>query len=225
MAFKRGSRRPDGSKLLNVAREVEVLKEPEAVIRWLSDNEEARLKAVIEPKHPERWAQVLFSINTGVRASEQHRLTWQHVSDKIVTLPKTKNGDVRHVPINGYARAALAVVKPGNPEPTDFVFPRQQHRVWFERALAAKITEYSWHSNRHTFCSRMAMAGAPLFTIAEIAGHRDIKVTKRYTHLSHDHNLQAVEMLVYKPTPKLTPGETVSLKGPSLLKKAAGSGG
>jgi site-specific recombinase XerD len=97
----------------------------------------------------------------------------------------------------------------GNPEASAFVFPRQQDRVWFERALtAAKITDYSWHTNRHTFCSRMAMLGIPLFTIAEIAGHRDIKVTRRYAHLPASHNLDAVEKLVSKPTPKVAPAAT-----------------
>jgi hypothetical protein len=71
----------------------------------------------------------------------------------------------------------------------------------------------------------MAMAGVPLFTIAEIAGHRDINVTRRYAHLSPGHNLEAVELLVSKPTPKLTPGGLVTQKRLSLLGKAAGSGG
>ena len=102
----------------------------------------------------------------------------------------------------GYARKALDTVKGNDPVS---VFPRQQHRVWFERALAAaKIMDYSWHTNRHNFCSRLAMAGVPLFTIAQIAGHRDIKVTMRYAHLSPGHNLEAVQKLV-KPTPKVTP--------------------
>jgi integrase len=37
---------------------------------------------------------------------------------------------------------------------------------------------------RHTFCSHLAMRGAPRRAIQELAGHRDIATTQRYVHLS-----------------------------------------
>ncbi|WP_420821720.1 tyrosine-type recombinase/integrase [Pyxidicoccus trucidator] len=36
------------------------------------------------------------------------------------------------------------------------------------------------HILRHTFCSRLAMAGAPAKAIQELAGHQNRSITQRY---------------------------------------------
>ena len=40
------------------------------------------------------------------------------------------------------------------------------------------------HILRHTFCSHLAMRGAPAKAIQELAGHQDVTTTQRYMHLS-----------------------------------------
>jgi integrase len=40
------------------------------------------------------------------------------------------------------------------------------------------------HILRHTFCSHLAMRGAPARAIQELAGHSDLSTTPRYMHLS-----------------------------------------
>lgn len=40
------------------------------------------------------------------------------------------------------------------------------------------------HKLRHTFCSHLAMKGAPAKAIQELAGHRDLSQTMKYMHLS-----------------------------------------
>ena len=40
------------------------------------------------------------------------------------------------------------------------------------------------HILRHTFCSHLAMRGAPARAIQELAGHQDLATTQRYMHLS-----------------------------------------
>lgn len=40
------------------------------------------------------------------------------------------------------------------------------------------------HILRHTFCSHLAMRGAPARAIQELAGHQDLSMTQRYMHLS-----------------------------------------
>jgi integrase len=37
---------------------------------------------------------------------------------------------------------------------------------------------------RHTFCSHLAMRGAPARAIQELAGHEDFATMQRYMHLS-----------------------------------------
>ncbi|WP_084080804.1 tyrosine-type recombinase/integrase [Edaphobacter aggregans] len=50
----------------------------------------------------------------------------------------------------------------------------------------------TWHLLRHTFISRLVMAGVDLRTVQELAGHKDIKMTIRYAHLAPEHKLNAV---------------------------------
>lgn len=40
------------------------------------------------------------------------------------------------------------------------------------------------HILRHSFCSHLAMRGAPARAIQELAGHKDLAMTQRYMHLS-----------------------------------------
>ena len=40
------------------------------------------------------------------------------------------------------------------------------------------------HILRHTFCSHLAMRGAPVRAIQELAGHQDLGTTQRHMHLS-----------------------------------------
>jgi integrase len=40
------------------------------------------------------------------------------------------------------------------------------------------------HRLRHSFCSHLAMRGAPARAIQELAGHTDLLTTQRYMHLS-----------------------------------------
>jgi len=40
------------------------------------------------------------------------------------------------------------------------------------------------HKLRHSFCSHLAMRGAPATAIQQLAGHRDLSTTQRYMHLS-----------------------------------------
>src|SRR4029453_7585676 len=44
--------------------------------------------------------------------------------------------------------------------------------------------EQGVHILRHTFCSHLAMKGAPAWAIQELAGHADLSTTQRYMHLS-----------------------------------------
>ena len=56
---------------------------------------------------------------------------------------------------------------------------------------AASIPNYTWHTNRHTFASRLVMAGVDLRTVQELLGHKSITTTMRYAHLAPTHQLAA----------------------------------
>jgi site-specific recombinase XerD len=51
-----------------------------------------------------------------------------------------------------------------------------------EKRAGLRVT--GWHVLRHSFCSHLAMRGAPAIAIEELAGHSSIAVTNRYMHLA-----------------------------------------
>lgn len=53
----------------------------------------------------------------------------------------------------------------------------------------------SLHKLRHTFCSHLAMRGAPAKAIQELAGHADLATTMRYMHLSPAARDSAIALL------------------------------
>jgi site-specific recombinase XerD len=73
-------------------------------------------------------------------------------------------------------------------------FIRKAIRRWFEEAIfKAGIEDFSWHCLRHTFCSRLIMAGVPLKTAQELMGHKTIQMTARYAHLAPEYLRNAAD--------------------------------
>jgi site-specific recombinase XerD len=59
----------------------------------------------------------------------------------------------------------------------------------------AKLDNFTFHCIRHTFASRLVMAGVDLRTVQELMGHKTISMTVRYGHLAPQHQLAAVQRL------------------------------
>jgi integrase len=187
----------NGKVLSNPARLVPMLKESNHVVRYLDAEEEARLRLVVEPKHPERWAAIQLALMTGMRRSEQWALRWAEVnrSTRLITLKETKNGSLRFIPLNDAALSALDVLH-HHTKATGFVCPRQHYRVWFEKALVdAGIKDFTWHCLRHTTASRATMMGVELTAVGRLLGHRTLQTTLRYSHLAPEHMADAVTKL------------------------------
>ena len=62
------------------------------------------------------------------------------------------------------------------------------------RRAGVKVAEGP-HILRHTFCSHLAMRGAPLMAIKELAGHQDVSTTMGYMHLSPNAKRGAIALL------------------------------
>ena len=193
----------DGKTQSNPVTRLGMLREPSGRVRYLSDDEEARLMKAL----PTDWDRdrVTVLLHSGFRRGEFLGLRWRDVDFKagVLTVPKSKNGETRHVPMTSTVRAILS----RRPRPLDasaLVFANSEgHRDlrWSARTVpaalrAAKIAGFRFHDLRHTFASRLAMEGVDLMTIRELMGHKSMAMTLRYAHLSPGHTRTAIERLV-----------------------------
>ena len=84
---------------------------------------------------------------------------------------------------------------------TRYGLPLDNPKAWFRLvmkdaiAICPALTDITWHVFRHTYISRLVMADVDLRTVQELAGHKGILMTVRYSHLSPDYRLSAVDRL------------------------------
>ena len=74
----------------------------------------------------------------------------------------------------------------------------------------AKLGDFRFHDLRHTFASKLVMAGTDLLTVKELLGHKTITMTMRYSHLSQGHKRKAVKSIDGHNT--VTEGNFTTLK-------------
>src|SRR6266851_4788784 len=176
----------------NPARSVTHRREDNNRVRFLTEEEEKKLRKVIEAKWPSHVPELDLAINTGIRKGSQYGLTWDMVDwdGRMLDIPRTKNEEAIHVPLNDAAIAALKVVH-ARGDGKGRVFqsektgePLENGRHWFDDAvIEAGIKNFRWHDLRHTFASRLRIKGTPLEDIADLLGHKSLTMTRRYAHL------------------------------------------
>jgi integrase len=90
---------------------------------------------------------------------------------------------------------------------------RQQIQYRVQRAARQANVAKGVHILRHTFCSHLAMRGAPAKAIQELAGHSELGTTQRYMHLSSTALESAIRLLDRPALPPLggAGGETVGV--------------
>jgi integrase len=197
----------------NPVKAVKRLKESEGRVRFLEPAEEAALLAELTEPHR---TLVLVGLHAGLRVrAEALSLTWANVDLRrgflTVQAAFAKAGKTRTVPINSVLREALAGLK--KTATGEQVFTRRDgaplralRTVFMNACAKAKLTDVTPHVLRHTFASRLAMAGVDLRTIQELGGWRSLKMVERYAHLSPSHKAEAVERLASNfPTGFTTP--------------------
>ena len=166
--------------------------------RYLLEDEERRLRKAILEKFPKHLPEPIIAIGTGQRKEEQYSLDWSQVdfNRREVHLLKTKNWDARDIPMNREVFDAFQGLKGDRKHPTGKVFDIKDPKDWFASAKrTAGITDFRWHDCRHTFCSRLTMAGVGLKTVQILAGHKTIAMTARYAHLAPSSLQAAVETI------------------------------
>jgi integrase len=131
---------------------------------------------------------VVFLIDTGLRLSEAVLLEWKNVECEAdasgvwwVRVPDNKADYPRSVPASERVKAILTARKAARPD--------KEQRVWHD--MSVDRAQYEWelarkhlgmeadrdfviHTCRHTFASRLAMAGCTLSEIKELGGWKSL---------------------------------------------------
>ena len=71
----------------------------------------------------------------------------------------------------------------------------QLRKSWETALERAGIEHFRFHDLRHTTASYLAMEGATAPEIAEVLGHKDLQMVKRYAHLSKAHISKVLEKM------------------------------
>ena len=187
--------------VLRKVRKAKALKGVVSRLRFLSQVE---CRELINACDPHLKPIVITALNTGCRKGEILSLKWDTNIDLkhgFILLDKTKNGERREIPINNTLRAVLIGLPRRIDIPYVFFDPSNGKpygdvkKAWHSALRKAKIHDYHFHDNRHTFASQMIMAGVDITTVSRLLGHKSLKMTLRYSHLSPAHNIEAVRKM------------------------------
>ncbi|PLP98700.1 tyrosine-type recombinase/integrase [Cupriavidus pauculus] len=192
----------------NPARDIELEAVRNARVRFLTRPEGKRLLKVSRlSSWPKLYLLILMALSTGARKSELMGLRWRDLDLKAAQpaahVYKTKNGDDRVLPLTeevvtevmrqsrGASPDHLIFCRTGYPDrPFNFTKP------WQQALCDARIEDFKFHDLRHTCASWLAQAGKGLHDIANVLGHRQLDVTRRYAHLTVDHKANIVQAVL-----------------------------
>lgn len=172
--------------------------------RFLSEAERTRiLEAARAAEWPKMYLLVLMALTTGARKGALLALRWQDIDLAlgIAHCGRTKNGDPIALPLvppvvvelRRFAGAPSALVFASQRRPDKpFSFETQ----WGDVLKQARIRGFRFHDLRHSCASMLAASGATLLEIADVLGHRQLQMTKRYSHLTTGHKAALVNRVL-----------------------------
>ncbi len=181
-------------------------------LRWLTHDEADQLLKALAERSPQTHDQALIALQSGLRSGEIRAMKWRDLDFKngIITLPDTKAGDSQQAFMTDEIKVTLLDRIPKNASPNEYVFPGKGGKVQghisdtfkrtifdigFNEGVEDRRNKVVFHTLRHTFCSWLAMQGTPLFTIQQLARHKTLAMTERYSHLLPDHKQDAVKAM------------------------------
>jgi len=165
--------------------------------KYLSPAEtQALFRALAADKDETAAAVLALLIVTGARRGEALKARWENVDLErcILTVPRSKSGRTRHIPLSPVAVAILQrqLAKRAIHQENPYVFPSARRAgkpvegirgAWRRAREAAGLPEdLRVHDLRHSFASARANAGTPLNEIGTVLGHSQLSTTQRYAH-------------------------------------------
>ena len=133
---------------------------------------------------PEMRIIVILAIETAMRRGEIIGLRHEMIAGRVITLPDTKNGTVRKVPLSTRALAALSEM----PHTLDRkVFSYTEHgctQMFVKYCQRFDIKDLRFHDLRHHALTRMAENGLNVIELKAISGHKCIQMLSRYVNIN-----------------------------------------
>lgn len=191
---------------------IRLLPNPKKTMGFHDLEEYERLLTVAQKRSLEAYLMVLLGGDAGLRLGEIVALEWGDVdlhtrrlivqrSDWCGHVTVPKGGRSRRLPMTQRLTTALRASRHLRservlclPDGTPFTRDRVIKAVRGSQRVAG-LPQAGVHVLRHTFCSHLAMKGAPARAIQELAGHADLSTTQRYMHLSPAATEEAIRLL------------------------------
>ena len=145
---------------------------------------------------------VLMAITTGARRGELLCLRWNDIDfeKQVAYVNNTKNGEAKALPLTIDVINELQVF---NQNDSSLIFgskitskPYVFYKPWKRAVDEAELIDFRFHDLRHTTASYLAQNGATLLEIADVLGHKQIEVTKRYAHLCIEHKSSLINRVM-----------------------------
>jgi integrase len=188
----------------NPANLVPSLPENNERTRLLSDAERTRLfRACRASKWEKLHLIVLLAITTGARKGELTKLRWNDIDfdRRTAYVSTTKNGQPKVLPLTDSVIKELQLF---DSKDSSFIFASRIKedvaycftKPWKRALEDADIKDFRFHDLRHSCASYLAQSGASLLEIADVLGHKQISVTKRYAHLCIEHKSSLINRVM-----------------------------
>lgn len=184
----------------NPATHLDRIKEPSKIFRVLGQTEQqAYLGACSSDEY--RFFSWL-ALRTGMRRGELQDLRARDIDPgrSMLSLPMTKGGTSRHIPILPKVYRELQELA-ATRKPSDFLLQDERGKPWSHTVLRrrhanalrdARLPAFRFHDLRHTYASDLLASGAQMHVVQHQLGHASIKTTEIYAHLNQDQAHQAL---------------------------------
>ena len=161
--------------------------------RRLKDGEEEKLLAIAKPVYQRT---IIIAVETAVRRGELLNIRKSHINfdNQTLHIPQTKTDTPRTIPLSTRAIKALrdqiksisdanVVQMERGSKLFSMSSPMFRHEIHRYR-VKLDMEDWRFHDLRHEATSRLFEKGLNTMEVASITGHEDLKMLKRYTHLS-----------------------------------------
>jgi integrase len=190
---------------------IKLLPNPKTTMGFHDFDQYEQLLTVARKRDVQAYLMVLLGGDAGLRLGEIIALEWRDVELRArrltvrrsewlghVTVPK--GGRSRRLPMTQRLTAALKAERHLRSDRVLCLadgssITRDRVIKAIRGAQRVAGIDQGVHILRHTFCSHLAMKGAPARAIQELAGHADLSTTQRYMHLSPAATEDAIRLL------------------------------